>query len=72
MPDTVDRWFPRRGPCGICGVPGVDQRHRVIEAIADRVNAGEGEGEVAVDYDVPVEAVRACLDWVQAHPDGLE
>jgi uncharacterized protein (DUF433 family) len=50
----------------------MDQRHRVIEAIADRVNAGEGEQDVATDYDVPVEAVRACAEWVKVHPDGKE
>lgn len=71
-PDPVDRWFKRRGQCRICGVPGADQRHRVIEAIADAVRAGDGEEDVADDYGVPVEAVRACVEWVRAHPDGLE
>ena len=70
--EPVDRWFPRLGPCGLCGVPGADQRHRVIEAIADAVNAGDGEEDVAADYEVPVEAVRACVRWAAEHPDGLE
>lgn len=70
--NPIDRWFPRLGPCGICGVPGVDQRHRVIEAIADAVNAGDGEEDVAADYGIPIEAVRACADWAARHPDGLE
>jgi uncharacterized protein (DUF433 family) len=70
MSDPVDRWYPRLGPCGICGVPGVDQRHRVIEGIADRVAGGEGEEDVAADYGVPVEAVAACVDWVRDHPGG--
>jgi hypothetical protein len=70
--DPVDRWYPRLGPCGICGVSGVDQRHRAIEAIADAVKAGEGEEDLAFDYDVPVEAVRACVRWVGEHPDGRE
>lgn len=72
MPDPIDQWLPRVGPCGICGVPGADQRHRVIEAIADAVKAGDDEESVAADYDVPVEAVRACLEWTRAHPDGVE
>jgi hypothetical protein len=71
-PDPIDQWFPPRGQCRICGVPGADQRHRVIEAIADAVNAGDGEEDVAADYNVPVEAVRACLEWVREHPDGVE
>jgi uncharacterized protein (DUF433 family) len=50
----------------------MDQRHRIIEAISDRVKAGEGEEEVADDYDVPVEAVRACVQWAARHPGGLE
>jgi len=68
----VDAWFPRRGACQICGVPGADQRHRVIEAIADAFNAGESEESLAYDYGVPVEAVAACVDWVAGHPDGTE
>jgi hypothetical protein len=70
--DPVDRWFPARGQCQVCSVPGVDQRHRVIEAIADMVKAGDGEEDVAADYGVPVEAVRACVRWVAEHPDGIE
>lgn len=71
-PDPIDRWFKRLGPCLVCGTPGADQRHRVIEAIADAVNAGDGEEDVAADYGVPVEAVRACVQWAREHPDGLE
>ena len=72
QPEPVDRWFKRLGPCGVCGTPGADQRHRVIEAIAGAVNAGDGEEDVAADYNVPVEAVQACIRWVREHPDGLE
>ena len=72
QPDPIDRWFPRRGQCQLCGVPGADQRHRVIEAIADAVNAGEGEEDLAFDYDVPIEAVRECVRWAADHPDGIE
>ena len=59
----IDRWFPKRGQCQVCGVPGMDQRHRVIDAISDAVLAGEGEEDVASDYGVPVEAVRAAAEW---------
>lgn len=73
MSEPVDRWFPRLGPCGVCGVPGADQRHRVIEAIAGAVIAEpDAEEDVAADYGVPVEAVRACVEWARAHPDGSE
>jgi len=72
QPDPIDQWFPRRGQCQICGTPGADQRHRVIEAIAGAVSAGDGEQDVAADYGVPAEAVRECLRWVREHPDGVE
>jgi uncharacterized protein (DUF433 family) len=36
------------------------------------VNAGEGEEDLAFDYDVPVEAVRECVRWAADHPDGIE
>jgi uncharacterized protein (DUF433 family) len=70
--DPIDQWFPRRGPCQICGTPGADQRHRRIEAIADLFNAGESEEDIAAEMEVPVEAVRECVRWAAEHPDGLE
>ena len=71
-PPEIDHWFPPLGPCGFCNVPGVDQRHRAIDAIAGLLNAGEDEDTVAWEFEVPVEAVRACAAWVKAHPDGRE
>lgn len=68
----IDHWFPRRGQCQICGVPGADQRHRRIEAIADLFGAGETEEDIAAEMEVPVEAVRECVRWAAEHPDGLE
>ena len=70
--DPIDQWFPRRGPCQVCGTPGADQRHRRIEAVADAVAAGESEEDVAAYMEVPVEAVRECVRWAAEHPDGLE
>ena len=72
QPDPIDQWFPRRGACLVCGTPGADQRHRRIEAIAELFGAGETEEDIARDMEVPVEAVRACVEWVREHPDGLE
>ena len=70
--DPIDQWFPRRGQCQICGVPGADQRHRRIEAIADLFSAGETEEDIAAEMEVPVEAVRECVRWAAEHPDGVE
>ena len=59
MTAELDRWFPPRGPCGICGGP--DARHRILDAIREHVAAGETAEEVAEELDVPLEAVHAAL-----------
>lgn len=65
---ALDEYFPRIGPCGLCGVPGLDQRHRVIDAIAGRLAAGEGLEEAADDYGLTVEAVQCVEAWAQQWP----
>ena len=50
----LDKWFPPRGPCGLCGHP--DARHRIWDAIIDRP---ESEEELAEDYELPIEAIKA-------------
>jgi hypothetical protein len=64
----LDRWLPPRGPCLICGVPGMDARHRTIDAIVDYIGAGSTPGEVADDLALPIEAVRAALAWRNRPP----
>jgi hypothetical protein len=56
---ALDEFFPLVGPCGLCGVPGLPQRHRVVDAIAGRLAAGEDPGVVAEDYGLPFAAVEA-------------
>ena len=64
QPDAdIDQWFPRLGQCQVCGVPGMDQRHRRIDAIAGAVGAGEAPEEVAAEMDVSVEAVYAAVAY---------
>lgn len=48
--------FIQPAPCGICGGP--DAEHRVRDAIASRLRAGESERDVARDYRLTVRAVR--------------
>ena len=48
---------PFRGPCGLCGGP--DARHRMFDVIHERVAAGEGEEDVAEDYGLSADTVRA-------------
>jgi len=47
---------PYRGKCGICGGP--DARHRVADAIAEQVRAGDSPESVADDFGVEVASVR--------------
>lgn len=56
---AVDETFPRNGPCGFCGDTILGARHRVIDAITERLRAGEDEDSVAGDYDL-----RAADLWV--------
>lgn len=63
----LTNYFPRRGPCLLCGVKGEDARHRVIDAVVDRVLAGEDPGLVAWDFDLPADAVLVAVAWA-THP----
>jgi hypothetical protein len=63
----LDASFPRVGPCGFCG-PQFDQRHRVIDAIAGRLEGGEGREEAAGDYGLPVAAVDVIAAWAKRWP----
>lgn len=56
----IDRYFPRCGPCAFCGKK--DARHRVIDSIRARHAVGETVEELAEDYDISVDAVRAALE----------
>ena len=47
---AVEAAFPTRGRCAFCGVD--DQRHRVLDAIAERYRAGETAKEIADDYGI--------------------
>jgi hypothetical protein len=50
---------PPAGPCAFCGLP--DKRHRLLEAVAENVRAGELLPFVAQGYLVSEEAVRAAV-----------
>lgn len=66
---ALDAFFPKLGPCGICSTPGLDQRHRVVDAIAERLEADEDYPEdVAGEFGVTPEAVEAVALWMVAWP----
>jgi len=48
-------------PCGLCGDTVLGQRHRVIDAIAEQVRAGEHPDVVAADYGVDLYGVIYAL-----------
>ena len=53
--------YPFTGPCAFCGHP--DSRHRITDAIDERVVAGEASGDVVGDYGLSwVEYVSISLD----------
>lgn len=54
--------------CGLCGTPGLPQRHRIVDAIAGRLEAGEGEDDVAADYRLFPEVIEALKDWMLKWP----
>jgi hypothetical protein len=68
--NDLNRWFPRRGQCQICGVPGMDARHRILDAIREYVAAGETVIEVAEELGLPVEAVHAALVSTSNYESG--
>jgi hypothetical protein len=64
---ALDAYFPPLGPCGL-GCPGLDQRHRVVDAIADELAAGEDPEMAAKEFGVPLDAVRAVSAWAAKWP----
>ncbi len=65
---ALDAFFPRLGPCGVCGTPGLDQRHRMIDAVAEHLAAGEDPDDVAFELALPVGAVLAVGEWAARWP----
>lgn len=76
-------YFPRLGNCGICGTPGLDQQHRVIDAIAGWLDGAAADpqtaevladdpaaldGELAAEFGVTGEAVAVVRGWAQRWP----
>jgi hypothetical protein len=65
MTGELDRWFPKRGQCQVCGTPGLDQGHRILDVIAEQAATGELAEDIAEELMLPVEAVRVAIaEWV--------
>lgn len=62
LQELIDREMPHRGPCAICGSD--DARHRVLDAIAEHVRAGDPVSVMAQDFGVSAELVRrVAAEW---------
>jgi len=55
----LDEYFPPRGPCAFCGHK--DARHRLWDALMDRVAAGDSAESVAEDYGISMKAMNLVL-----------
>ena len=73
----LKRWFKPIGQCQVCGVPGLDQQHRIIDAIAGQLAApladpdddqADWHEDVAAEFGVSVAAVAAVQDWMAKWP----
>ena len=73
--DPVLGAFPELGPvtpCGLCGTPGLPQRHRIVDAIAGRLAAGEGPDALEADYNLLPDAVEAVAAWSARWPGAWQ
>ena len=61
---SLDAVLPPRGPCGLCGHP--DARHRICDAVAERLRAGDTVADIATDYDLPETDLAVVAAWGDA------
>jgi len=64
----LDAHFPHHGACLICGIPGLGARHRVLDAMAGMLAAGEDPEVVAEEFGRTPEAVEAVRAWAKRWP----
>lgn len=73
LPELIDHAMPFAGPCGFCGDD--DRRHRILDAIAERLRAEDGDSaeETAADFGLSVEVVEAIGEhWNESRQAWLE
>lgn len=59
--EQLDEHFPNSDQCGLCGDTDLGQRHRVIDAIAGQIRAGEHPDVVADDYGADLYGIIYAL-----------
>jgi hypothetical protein len=66
---ALDGYFFYGSPtCGLCGTPGLPQRHRVVDSVAGMLAAGEDEDVIAEELDVRRQSVDVVKDWMERWP----
>ena len=65
---VLDGVLPGTGPCLLCGVKGLGSRHRVIDAVAGSMAAGDDEGTCAAEYGLSPDAVKVIAEWAGRWP----
>jgi hypothetical protein len=64
---ALDAFFPMLNPCALCG-SGLPQRHRMVNAIAGALQAGETAQDIMAELEVSLDAVMAVTAWAQRWP----
>lgn len=64
----LDKYFPLKGTCFHCGR---DARHWLTDEIHERFTEGDSVVLLAVDYQVPVQAIELVLRQYSNKPLGL-
>ena len=64
---ALDAFFPMRNPCALCR-SGLPQRHRLVDAIAGALEAGECEQDVMEELGVSLDQVMAVTAWAARWP----
>ena len=64
----LDALFPHHGACLICGIPGLGARHRVLDAMAGMLAAGEDPEVVAEEFGRTPEAMDVVTEWAKRWP----
>ena len=65
---SLNEHFPQRNQCLVCGVPGLPQRHRMVNAVAGHLSAGEDAETIAGELDLTAAAVLAVGEWAERWP----
>jgi hypothetical protein len=65
---VLDEVMPDPGPCLLCGVAGLGSRHRVIDAAAGSLAAGDDAETCALEYGMSLEAVAVIAEWAERWP----